>query len=126
MSVTALATDVRSQMIELAANGLNLKAAPTLRQDCLLEPVMQVIRQHFDQQEQLVAFEITLTVLVESKAFLEFIDLVLDITALIVVVEDLDCCHRFDISHDELVAILHGVDIHLLLLLVIGWCRLSD
>jgi len=126
MSVTALTTDIRSQMIELAADRLDLKAAPALRQDRLLEPVVQVIRQHFDQQEQLVAFEVSLAVLVESKAFLELIDLVLDIAALIVVVEDLDRCHRLNIGNDELVAILHGVDIHLLLLFVFDGSWFAD
>ena len=70
MSIAAITTYVCRQMIELAANGLYLETAPALWQDRLLEPIMQIVSQHFNQQKQLVAFEIALAVLIERKAFL--------------------------------------------------------
>lgn len=121
-----MTTDIGRQMIELAANGLDLKTPPALRQDGLFEPIVQIVSQHFDQKKHLVGFEIALTVLIKGKAFLELVDLVLNVTALVVIVEDLGCGHRLDIGYDKLVCVFDGIDIHLLLLFVIGRDKFSD
>jgi hypothetical protein len=126
MLVAALTTDVRSQVVELASDRTDLETAKAFRQDRAFEPVVQVIRQHLDQQKQLVTLFVFLAVLVKGEAFLEFIDLVLDVAALVVVMEDLGRGHGLDVGHDELVGILHRIEIHPLLFLVIDWSRLPD
>lgn len=50
---------------------------------------MQVIRQHLDQKKPLIAFFVTLTILVKRKTLFEFVNLVLYVAALIVFMEDL-------------------------------------
>ena len=126
MLIAALTTDVCCQVIELAPDRIDLEAAKAFRQDRAFEPVVQVIRQHLDQQEQLVTLFVPLAVLVEGKSFLQFIDLVLDVAALVVVMKDLGRGHRLNVGHDELVGIFHLIDIHPLLFLVIERSRFPD
>lgn len=125
MSIASIPAYVRSQMIEPAANGHDLETAPTFWQDGLFKPVVQIIGQHFNQEKQLIAFEIALAVLVKSKAFLELINLVFNIAALIVVMKDLSGCHSLDIGHDKLVAIFHSVKVHLLLFFIFDRSRFA-
>jgi hypothetical protein len=96
--ITTLTTNIGCQLIEPASDGLDFVMNPVGRQNCLLEPVVQVIGHHFDQQKQLVAFLVTLAVLVKSKSFLELIDLVFDVAALIVFVEDLGGAEILDVG----------------------------
>lgn len=126
MLIAALTTDVCRQVIELASDRTDLEAAKAFRQDRAFEPVVQVIRQHLDQQEQLVTLFVPLAVLVEGKSFLQFIDLVFDVAALVVVMKDLGRGHRLNVGHDELVGIFHLIDIHPLLFLVIDRSRFPD
>ena len=126
MLIAALTTDVRRQVIELAPDRTDLEAAKAFGQDRAFEPVVQVIRQHLDQQKQFVALLVPLAVLVEGEPFLEFIDLVLNVAALVVVMEYLSRVHRLNVGHDELVGIFHHIDIHPLLFLIIDRGRFPD
>lgn len=126
MLIAALTTDVCRQVIEPAPDRIDLEAAKAFGQDRAFEPVVQVIRQHLDQQKQLVTLFVPLAVLIEGKAFLEFIDLVLNVAALVVVMKDLGRGHGLKIGHNELVGILHRIDIHPLLFLVIDRGRFPD
>ena len=105
MSITTLAADICSQMVEFTTDGLDLIMDPAFRQDGRLEPVVNIVGQHLQQEEKLVTLLVSLTVLVKSKAILEFIDLVLDIAALVVLVEDLYRGQIVDIGHNKLVFI---------------------
>ena len=51
MLVAALTADVRSQVVELSPDRINLKAAKAFGQDRTFEPVVEIVRQHLDQQK---------------------------------------------------------------------------
>lgn len=126
MLIAALPTDVCRQVVELAPDRTDLEAAKAFRQDHAFEPVVQIIRQHLDQQEQLVTLLVSLAVLIKGESFLEFINRVLDVAALVVVMKNLGRGHGLNVGHDKLVGILHRIDIHPLLFLVIDRSRLPD
>jgi len=112
-------------MVELAADSPNLIMDPAFGQDGRLEPVVDIVGQHLQQEEKLVTLLVSLAVLVKSKAILEFIDFVLNITALVVLVEDLFRSQIFDIGHNNLVFIRIDTR-HLDLLVVFDRSWFSD
>ena len=65
VSIPPVSTDVGRQMIESPANRLDFTFREFRRKNGGLEPVVQVIRQHFDQKKPLIALFVALTVLPE-------------------------------------------------------------
>ena len=106
VSIPPVSTDVGRQMIESPANRLDFTFREFRRKNGGLEPVVQVIRQHFDQKKPLIALFVALTVLVKRKTLFEFIDLVLYVATLIVFMEDLFGRQVFNIGYNDLIVVI--------------------
>ena len=106
VSILSVSTDVGCQMIESPANRLDFTAGEFRWKNRGFEPVVQVIRQHLDQEKPLIALFVTLTVLVKRKTLFEFVNLVLYVAALVVFMEDLLGRQVFNIDHNDLVVVI--------------------
>ena len=92
--------------VELAPDGGDFTVFQGLRQNVQAEPVMEVVSDHLDQQEQFIAGLVAATVVVKSKSFLEFVDLGFNTAALVVVMEEFFRGQVLDVGHDDVIFVL--------------------
>jgi len=106
VSILSVSTDVGCQMIGSPANRLDFTTGEFRWKNRGFEPVVQVIRQHLDQEKPLIALFVTLTVLVKRKNLFEFVNLVLYVAALVVFMEDFLGRQVLNIGHNDLVVVI--------------------